>query len=514
MIAGLALLALLSPARAQVPSPTSEPPVAPPPIELSEAERSELFAPITAALTQGRPDEAGELLAAVLQDPSKASAHGQAWVLLASVLESVELPLAAVGAWAQAITLDPQRAAPSVDRALELSDTTGEPRPVAAALGGNLSIPVDEAVRNRLAYVAARHHLAEGNYGPALAILTMADSAQAGFEDIELLRGVVLSQQQRYTDAIAPLLTAEATARKVGRDPRFINRANLNLARAYYAAGNYTQSIGAYARVERSSEVWLDAQFERAWAHFRGNDTNGALALLFSHQSPFFEDHLDPEADLLRAYSLFVMCKFPDASEEIDAFQERWEPLKQEFSAISMSPAEAFADVRAFLQDQPSQIPASLIRDLRYEDRIAEAIRSTDAAAEQLARAESLGGSLGQLATRIITEQRDTRISIEGQRILARVRQATDQLASMLTNIEITRIDLLSLETEMYQRAAATGVLDYGDHVGQLRDMRKRRKGWRVWPWQGEYWADEVGWYVFTARPDCPDTMTVGGEGP
>ncbi|HHO51458.1 MAG TPA: tetratricopeptide repeat protein [Deltaproteobacteria bacterium] len=434
--------------------------------------------------------------------------------MLAGIFESYDLPLAAIGAWARAIRLDPERAAPSVAHALDLSDATGEPRPVASALGSDLSIPVDAAVRNRLAYAAARYHLAEGSYGPALAILTMADSAQAGFEDVELLRGVVLSQQQRYTDAVAPMLTAEAIARKMGRDERFLNRANLNLARAYYAAGNYTQAITYYARVERSSEVWLEAQFERAWAHFRGNDTNGALALLFSHQSPFFEDHLDPEADLLRAYSLFVMCKFPDASAEIDAFQERWEPVQRELSSIALSPEEAFSSVRDFLQGRPSQLPTSLIQELRYEDRIAEAIRSTDAAEAQLSAAEALGGPAGQLAVRIITEQRDARIALEGERILSRLRKVTDQLSSMLTNIEITRIDLLSLETEMYQRAAATGVLDYGDHIGQLRDMRKRRRGFRVWPWQGEYWADEVGWYVFSARPDCPDTMAVGGEEP
>ncbi len=512
MIGLLGLLVAVAPALAQDPIPaTTEAPPAP---TMSDEAVQKLFVPVIAAMTSGDRDGAAEQLATILEDPSKAPAHGRAWGMLAGMLEAYELPLAAVGAWANAIRLDPQGSAPNVARALDLADQTGETRPVSAALGGNLSIPIDEAIRNRVAYAAARHHLAEGNYGPALAILSMSDSAAAGFEDVELLRGVVLSQQQRYEDAVAPMLTAEAMGRKIGRDARFLNRANLNLARAYYAAGNYTQAILYYGKVERSSEIWIDAQFERAWAHFHGNDTNGALALLYSHQSPFFEDHFDPEADLLRAYALFVMCKFPDASAEIDAFQERWEPLSEEFAAISLSPSEAFDDVRAYLSGAEPQISEALLRDLRYEDRIAEAVKATDAAETELAAAEAIGGAVGTLAARIVTEQRDARIALEGQRVLSKVRAATDELKDMLTNLEITRIDLLSLETEMYQRAAATGVLDYGDHIGQLRDMRKRRRGFRVWPWQGEYWADEVGWYVFTARPDCPDTMRVGEGAP
>ncbi|MBX2799117.1 MAG: hypothetical protein KTR31_15685 [Myxococcales bacterium] len=486
----------------------------PPVVTISPGEVGKLFADVAQAAATGNRDEATQKLVAIVRDPAKAPAHGQAWVMLADAFAEYELDLAAVSAWGKALSLVPDTAAPRVEEILDLAESTGETRPVAAALGGNAAIPVDPSLRNRVAYTAARYHLGEGNYGPALGMLMMADSSQGKFEDIELLRGVVLAQQGRHSDAVAPLITAEAMGRKVGRNTRFVNRANLNIARAYYASGNYTQAILFYAKVERSSEVWPDAQFERAWAHFRGNDMNGTLAMLYTHESPFFaDDYHNPEADLLRAYALFIMCKFPDATQEINQFQEKWERIRDDYMAVSMTPEEAFADTRAFVQGASHTLPVALLRRYKADDRMADALKAVAAADDELERAETVGGPQGELASELIRTLRDERIRMEGQRVLERVSAAAKELDGMLTDIEITRLDLLNLESEMYQRAAATGVLEYGDHVGQLRDLRKSRKGFRVWPWQGEYWADEVGWYVFSARPDCPDSMAVGEDG-
>ena len=69
---------------------------------------------------------------------------------------------------------------------------------------------------------------------------------------------------------------------------------------------------------------------------------------------------------------------------------------------------------------------------------------------------------------------------------------------------------MLNLEAQMYERAAATGELDYGDKLGKLRDLRARQKRAWVWPFEGEYWEDELGYYRIDARPDCPSGMASG----
>lgn len=503
----LLLLAALAGAKPAPPPPTPEPP--PPPV-LDDAQRAMFFTPWATALASGNRQAAAAALIEIIDNPLNTQVHGEAFAHLGELYESEDLLLAAIGAYGRGIALDPVHNAPLVGKALALAEKVGEPGYVAEAVGNNVGIRVDPAVRNQLSIVAARYNIDKNSWGPALAILMMGDKSAPRYEEIELLRGIALSAQGRHQDAVAPLVAAASMGVAARRDADWMNVTELDVARAYYSAGDYGNAIVWYAKIERESDWWLDAQFERAWAHFRGNDTNGALAMLYNHQSPFFADRYQPEADLLRAYSFFVMCKFPEATKEMDAFAAKYEPIQSEIDGLSLTPEQAFADVVAFRAGQPSRIPPYLLSQYRQEARL-DAAEATVARAEaELKKAAALGGRAGQLASDFVSGQRDARIRTEGNRILARIDRARGELQSFLSGLEITRIDLLALETKMYERAAATGVLDYGANVDRLKQLRKAKKGFRVWPWQGEYWADELGWYVFSATPDCPDSMRIG----
>ncbi len=516
MLASLLIGATATWAPAAYAQPAEEPapevPAGPP--AMTDAERGQLFVSYATALGSGDRAEAAGVLTGILDDPSKQSAHGQAYGLLADLYEGWDLKLAAVSAWSQAIALDPQAHVDKIAQALDTAEAARADADLAEVLGNNVGLPVTGEAKNRMAYIAGRYHLREGNLGTALAVLMLGDRSAKGFEDVELLRGVVMSQQERYGDSLAPMVSAQALGLQNERGERFDNVVNLNVARSYYADENFGQAILWYAKVQRTSEFWLDAQFERGWAHFRGNDMNGVIALLMNHESPFFEDFFYPEAHLLRAYGLFMMCKFPDASKEMDGFVERYTPIKAEVDGLvgSMSPVEAYGDVKAFLDGSPAKLPVYLLRDFRYEDRINDAIAAIALADDEIERANQVPGRAGELARTWTTKRRDRLKATEGQRVLDRVQSAKGELEEMLTGIEMTRLDLLSLEAKMYERAAATGSLDFGDRSAKLRDLKKRKKGFRVWPYQDEYWADELGWYIVDSRPDCPDALATGDK--
>jgi len=154
-----------------------------------------------------------------------------------------------------------------------------------------------------------------------------------------------------------------------------------------------------------------------------------------------------------------------------------------------------------------------VLRPYRHEQRLTDAIASVNEADSELAKAEELGGREAELAKQVLGAQRSARIQTEGERVIKRLDSSEQQLGSMLQGIEITRLDLLNLEAQAYERASVTGHLETVDQVSHLRDLNKSKRGFHVWPWQGEYWADEVGWYVFNARPECPNTMARGDLG-
>ena len=488
------------------------PPAAPATHPMTDEERASLFGGWATALASGDRDAAAAALLAIVRDPTKAEAHGEAWGRLADLYMQLGYEMAAVGAWGKAFALDGPRNAASLATAFELAATVHDDRPIAEAVGKNVGIPVEGETRNDLAYTAARTQLDRGEVGLAVAVLALGDPGAPGYEDVAMMKGIVLAQQSRYDEAVEALQIAQATGVQNSRDQAFADLAALNLGRAYYGAGSYGLAITSYAAVSRDSPHWLDAQFERAWSHFRGNDINGALAMLFNHDTPFFTEDYHPEADLLRAYSLFMMCKFTDATAEINAFQERYEPMNAQLAGISMTPQEAYAEVVAFVNEQPHQLPDWILHPFEGDPRLAEAQLAVAHADKELARVDALSPELAEVARKLVENERAEIIRIEGERVLDRVADAREELSSMLAGIEITRLDLLNLEAQMYQRASATGHLDYGDRVGQLKELRKRKTGFHVWPFQGEYWADELGWFVFDARPDCPESMARGEE--
>ena len=492
------------------PTATAQEPVAAP----ASSEVVADFSAFDSAMRAGKRGEAADAVLKIVVDPERAALHAEAWSKLADILHGYEMDVAALYAWTRSIEADPSKATAFLSDAMDIADAIGDDGQIAPVLGKNLGVPgLDADTRSRMAYLAARWHLREGNYGTALGILAMVDKSAKVYPDAESLRGVVLAQQGRHQDALAPMLTAQAAARSSDRGDRFDNVIDLNVARAYFGASNFGQAVAYFKRVDRGSEYWPEANYERAWAHFRQNDMPATLALLLNHDSPFFDEWYFPEADLLRAYALFMMCKFTDASKEMDEFVAVYTPLKAELDGIlgAMTPQDAFADTDAFVHGEASRLPKMVLRGYRNEDRFAEALKAVDQANDELARLPAVAGyEFGVQATEWVTQRRDAIIATEGSRILSRAQASQDELAEMLDGIEITRLDLLNLEAQMYERAAVTGSLDYGDRIGKLRNLRKRKRGHWVWPYQGEFWGDELGWYVIDARPDCPESMAKG----
>jgi tetratricopeptide (TPR) repeat protein len=472
------------------------------------------FAGVADQLTRGDWQGAADLAVGVLNNPAQAAQHAEAWAVLGRSLRVGGLPFAAHAAWLEALRLDAHKAGPDYPALLATAAELSEEAAVGAFVGQSFAVPMSEDTRRRVALYAAKHAFREQSWAAVLGMLPLVGDEGALGLDAQILRGVTLAQQYKYAEALVPLLSAVEQTRRAGRDEHHVNTVELNVARAFFAAGNLDRAMEYYSKIERSDPYWPTAHFERAWAHFRVDDMAGTIALLHTHDSPFFEEWYYPEAGLLRAQALFLMCKFPSATQAIDAFQAEYTPVNERLAETlgAIDPAAAFADGRTYLNGQPARLPRSLLRKLEWDDRFRAAVSTVALADEEITRLGSQRSRpFAERALTTATAARDVIIRREGERLISQARAARDELKEMLESIELTRIDLLTLEADLYSRAAATGTtIEYEDRKTTLRTLRK--KGKQVWPFQGEYWVDELGWYKVTARPDCPVGMQRGGE--
>lgn len=478
-------------------------------------ERQAVFGEVDAAHKEGRKTQVADLLLGITQDPEHAIFHAEAYARLGGVLEELDLPYAALIAYERALSADAEGVSSVAKKAIALADEVGDTALLEGVFSANVGLDVDDATRSRMAYLAAREAHHQGNYGTAMAILKMVQEDDPFYPEAKALEGVVSALQGRHESALAPLLVAQATGRDRDKGDKFDNIINLNIARAYFAAENFPRAIEYYQAVDRGSSLWPEAQFERAWAHFRITDMNGAIGVLHTHASPFFDSWYFPEAHLLRIYSLFLVCKFPEAGKEINAFQEHYSGVQAELASLgAQEPAWHFEQMRMHLEAKRErdrgELPPMITRVFEDEDRFRDSLSAVRMAEDEIKRLQNIAANpFAAASADWMRERRGALIAAEGQRIRDRIQRREAELQQMLTDAEISKLDIMQMETQLYQMASLKGEASLETRRTVDRKLRVK-KGWRYWPWEGEYWADELGYYRITAKPDCPAGMAQG----
>lgn len=437
------------------------------------------------------------------KDPSQALPYAH----LARALEHGGKPYAALATWVQGLERSPSTVAPLLPRALALSEELGED----AWLGGKLTdafgLPMEADTRARLALAVARHHFGEASWGDALAMIALVPEDSAWGLDAAVLRGTVLAQQKRYTDALPLMLTAYERARQEDRSERYVATLAMNAARTLFAAKAYAQAVAYYDKVPRTDPAWPRAQVEAAWAAFRAEDMDTVLGRLHTNESPFFHDFYQPEAAMLRAQALYLLCKFPATTAAIDDFQARYQPILDalEVQVPQLADGGALEQARTVLDGGTPALPSMVLREVSWDGRLDQQLDTVAQGVHELTSLDWAPPARDALRARV-----DALSDTADGRLRAELQDKQAELADLLSNIELTRVDLLSLEADLYQRAAATGEAPIQKTEVLAARKELRRKGKRVWPFQGEYWIDELGSYQVRTLSECPEGLARG----
>ena len=224
-------------------------------------QRTEAFAEVTAAMESGNQSAAADGLVAIAESEEWTMFHAEAYARLAVLLNKLELPYSALIAYSKALALDPAGVGSEAGKAVDLADKVGDQAILEPVFAGNIGLDVDDATRSRMAYLAARENHRKGNLAVAGAMLKMVKPNDPYYPEAKALEGVLLSLQDQHGNALAPLQIALATGDRAQRGEVFKATVTLNLARAYYAAGNFGQAAHYWSEIEREDPKWLDAQF-------------------------------------------------------------------------------------------------------------------------------------------------------------------------------------------------------------------------------------------------------------
>ena len=387
----------------------------------------------------------------------------------------------------------------------------------------------DYDLRNRGAflYSLAKDALLAGQEQQAIGFLNAIPSTSALWPYSLQLRGSAHAILGHGDQAIKDFKECQIRAKDVNTKREaddLAARCIAGEARTLYQLDRFDDADQAYDRIQKTSFVWPDILFEQSWNSFARKEYNRTLGRLVSYKSPALSFVFNSEVDVLRAQSFLALCLYSDANEVINEFNAKYtkvgEQVKQ-FVEQNSGNLAAFYNVgkealrvsvytksdfqrmmNRFIRGPYFQNLVLAERDLANESA---AIRQFNTTQPGVAKDPGKGfpGFLDQ-----VLRWRTKSIQLLGGAFVKN--SLMDYHSALISDFEkMAFIKLEMLKYAKEQLLTKQGLLPASADVERLggrgNKQPKRRDYQFYWNFNGEFWNDELGDYVFGLESECKD---------
>ena len=138
-------------------------------------------------------------------------------------------------------------------------------------------------------------------------------------------------------------------------------------ARVAYQGKEFEEAIDWYKKVSKSSDQWLMAKEELAWAYLRADLPNKTVSELHTVLSPVFSSISGPESDFLSAFASLMICDYNNIFKVTKAFKSRHtRKVGSLESLVKNSSSEVFMKFLKTVDTKPVQLAsfAPILKDL------------------------------------------------------------------------------------------------------------------------------------------------------
>ncbi|WP_186001807.1 MULTISPECIES: adventurous gliding motility protein GltC [Corallococcus] len=414
-----------------------------------------------------------------------------------------------------------------------------------------------EKFRNEFRYLLARYHFVRGR---ALDQVGQMDNADKSFEEVKRLaltipRTDVFYPRAKYLEGLAffrngtrnkdaalkrgntdVLASVEAmkevvrlTRPMVGRtgeqaklDKSLRELAFMQLARTHYGMQQNRFSIFYLNKVERGNTQWLEALFESSWANYRIGQYEQALGNLITLSSPFFREEYFPEALILKAVIYYENCRYRESNLILQDFERTYLPVHDELDALvkkNMDASEYYtvlAEVQKKNKDglEKNGTDVLLERILRLALTDQDLKKTNDSILELEGEMDLFSNKGDTFKYSELTKQLLEGLKVQRTSLIAKAGiMAKGKLETELGALKLLLANGLRIkfETTTKEKEFLEEQLKAG---GRTAIVKKYKYSVAVqddqlyWPYEGEYWRDELGTYQYTLTKGCIERDT------
>lgn len=383
---------------------------------------------------------------------------------------------------------------------------------------------------NQLLYVMGRSKYNQGEFDAAIELFQQVERTNRWYVKSRFFEGVSyigMRRAQPAATAFRDIIEVIEGGDVWGLDDedRMLDLAWISLARVYYTAANRTNADGerevdgvllgnaveAWTKIDPESEYWLDSLFEASWAFFLADEYSRALGNVHTLFSPFFKESFYPEAMVLKAVVFFTNCQMSNATSVVQQFHRRYDPVQEKLDEI-LEKYQDNADFFAFLQKLRSG-QANLPKEVRgvitsaLSDRAVlsnvEYVKLLESEEKQLSSAPSQfsRSSLGARILQDILVAKSFAVDQAGDTAKSRYNRLIEEMQDLSNQIDTVEIEVLNFERGQISAELQGQMTDAaGSSGGDVYVSTEHN----IWPFNGEYWRDELGYYRQQVTYRCP----------
>jgi tetratricopeptide (TPR) repeat protein len=384
----------------------------------------------------------------------------------------------------------------------------------------------------QLNYLLGRYKYRNRNYEDAIELFGKVDPKSKYFVQGQFFQGISYVQLRKSVPAVKSfqkvVQAIDDGAEGIEDESRMRDLAFLSMARTYYSASvrlddNNVPSIdGAklsaavkyWNRIDVASEYWLDGLFEQSWAYFMAGDYPHALGNIHTLEAPYFPNAYYPEADILKAVISFTICQYEDATTIVARMEKKYDPIRKELEAtlqrfkgegseqkffeflkdVRSGKANLSPTIRPIVENALSD--RQLLRNIEYV-RVLDEEDARFKKAPPTFRNSGLGGDV----TDALGLARDLAIRNAGTLARDRYQRNVDELKEHLRDASKILIDITAAERNKLDQAVVSGQFSAEDAL--TFGVVKPDDEHVLWPFDGESWRDELGFYRQVVTSKC-----------
>jgi tetratricopeptide (TPR) repeat protein len=480
----------------------------------------------------------------ILDDPKAAALQVEARYLLAKSLYRMGMYHSALGQFSRLLELGDRTKffKSSLEWLFFISHKTTNEQVILDEIAKYSNFDFPEKFKNEFHYLLARYYFVRGKALDQVDQKAEADKAfdqvkrlvllvprnDAFYARTKFLEGLAYFREDNFQTALEamkevvrltkPSADKSGTQNKLDQELREL--AWMQLARTHYGHQQNRYAVAYYDKVERGGLQWLEALFESSWASYRIGQYERALGNLITLSSPFFRDDYFPEAYILKAVIYYENCRYRESNLILKDFSGTYEPVQQELEQMLGKDMDSSEYYNVLSDIQKRNLEAGTDRNAK--DVILERVlklaltdrdlkKTNDSILELEAELDSVGAkadtfkysNLAKTLMEDLKKQRQEMVKRAGLMAKGKLKTELDALKDLLAKglrikFETETKEKEFLENSLQNEGEKEVVVPYKYTTAVADDQL-------YWPYEGEYWRDELGTYRYTLTKGCSE---------